>query len=196
MKTIISFITGVFLLITGLGYSQVSVSVNLPAPPMWGPVGYTQVRYYYLPDVEAYYDVSTSMFIYYGGGAWIHRAYLPAQYRNYDLYDGYKVVMPGYHGKTPYIHHKEYKSKYRKGYRGKYQKTVGNRPGSGHSGAKKYQGETHSKKGDGGSYGKPTGHGNDKGNTHSKNYGNKRDQGNKNDQGNKKDHGGGNGKRK
>jgi len=69
------------------------------------------------------------MFIYHGDGAWIHRSFLPARYKNYDLYDGYKVVMNYYHGNTPYTHFKEYSTKYGKGYHGHKQKTNGERPG-------------------------------------------------------------------
>jgi len=68
MKTLNILITGALLVLTIAVQAQVSVSVNIGSPPPWGPAGYTEVRYYYLPDVEAYYDVQTSMFIYYGGG--------------------------------------------------------------------------------------------------------------------------------
>ena len=105
--------------------SQVSVNVNIGTAPQWGPIGYNDARYYYLPDVEAYYDVHSSMFIYYAGGVWLHRTYLPSHHRHYDLYNGYKVVMTDYRGEKPYIHFKEYKIKYKKGYRGPAQKTIG-----------------------------------------------------------------------
>jgi len=113
--------------------SQVSVNVDIGSPPPWGPYGYADARYYYLPDVEAYYDVQSSMFIYFGEGAWIHRAYLPSRYRNYDLYGGYKVVMNDYRGNTPYTHFIEHKMKYGRGYHGPSQKTIGQRPGRGNS---------------------------------------------------------------
>lgn len=116
------------LFLAGNTQAQVSVNVNIGAPPLWGPVGYTEVQYYYLPDVEAYYDVPNSMFIYYVGGTWVHRTYLPRRYRSYDLYGGYKVVMSDYHGHTPYVHYKEHRSKYAKGYRGHEQKSIGERP--------------------------------------------------------------------
>ena len=45
--------------------AQVSVHLSIGTPPSWGPVGYSDVRYYYLPYVDAYYDVQTSMFIYF-----------------------------------------------------------------------------------------------------------------------------------
>lgn len=111
--------------------SQVSVNVNIGSPPLWGPVGYTEERYYYLPDVEAYYDVESSMFIYFGNGVWLHRASLPTRYSNYDLYNGYKVVLTGYHGNSPYNDFHNHKVKYKKGYKGGSQKTIGNKPGNG-----------------------------------------------------------------
>lgn len=111
--------------------AQVSVTVNVGSPPSWGPVGYSDVQYYYLPDVEAYYDLQSSMFIYYGGGVWVRRAYLPTRYKYYDLYSGYKVVLTDYHGNEPYVHFKNHKVKYYKGYKGGKQKTIGEKPGKG-----------------------------------------------------------------
>jgi hypothetical protein len=128
MKTIKLFVAGLLLLFATTAESQISVSINLGTPPQWGPVGYTDVRYYYLPDVEAYYDVPSSMFIYFNGVNWIHRSYLPSRYRNYDLYNGYKVVMTDYRGNTPYTNFREYRTKYAKGYRGQPQKNYGERP--------------------------------------------------------------------
>lgn len=133
MKNLKIFILLTGLLITSAMKAQVSVNVNIGSPPQWGPVGYTETRYYYLPDVEAYYDVQTSMFIYFGDGVWLHRGSLPGRYRDYDLYNGYKVVMTDYHGHEPYIHFKDYKRKYSKGYRGGPQKTIGSHPGKGNS---------------------------------------------------------------
>ena len=124
---------GIAIIMSNPIKAQVSVNINIGSPPMWGPVGYAEVRYYYLPDVEAYYYIQTSMFIYYGGGVWIHRTYLPSIYSNYDLYGGYKVVMVDYYGTTPYVNFKEHKVKYKKGYRGPSQKTIGVRSGNGHS---------------------------------------------------------------
>jgi len=127
MKAIKLLVLGMVLAFAGAAQGQISVNVHIGTPPAWGPYGYEGVRYYYLPDVEAYYDVQTSMFIYLSGQNWIHRSYLPSRYRNYDLYHGYKVVMKDYHGNTPYYNHNAYKSRYGKGYRGAQQRTIGNR---------------------------------------------------------------------
>jgi len=133
MKTLKVIIGLLVFFLAGAVQSQVSVNAKTGSPPPWGPVGYAGVRYYYLPDVEAYYDVQSSMFIYYTGGSWVHKTYLPSRYSNYDLYSGYKVVMTGYRGNTPYTHFTEYKSKYARGYRDIAQKTIGERPGKGNS---------------------------------------------------------------
>ncbi len=111
--------------------AQISVNLNVGTPPLWGPSGYSDARYYYLPDVDSYYDVQSQRFIYYSGNTWVHRKSLPNQYRNYDLYNGYKVVLTDYRGKAPYTYYKQHKVKYAKGYRGAPQKNIGNRPGNG-----------------------------------------------------------------
>ena len=123
-------------ILSGALQAQVSVNVNIGTPPLWGPVGYTEVRYYYLPDVESYYDIQASMFIIYVEGEWIHRTNLPSRYKSYDLYDGYKVVLTDYHGNAPYIYFTDHKTKYGKGYRGPAQKTYGEKPGKGNQGDK------------------------------------------------------------
>lgn len=144
MKSIKYLVLGIGLIFASEAHAQVSVNVNMGSPPQWGPVGYSGVQYYYLPDVEAYYDVRSSNFIYFSGGNWIHRKQLPNHYRNYDLYNGYKVVMTDYRGKAPYTYYKEHKSKYAKGYHGKYQKTNGYKPGKGNN---KSNGNGNNKKG-------------------------------------------------
>ena len=122
---------GMMLLLSFTVKAQLSVHVNIGTPPPWGPTGYAESRYYYLPDIEAYYDIQNSMYIYNEGGVWVHRGYLPQRYRNYDLYGGYKVVMTDYHGDAPYAHFNEHRMKYGHGYRGAPQRTYHERPGGG-----------------------------------------------------------------
>ncbi|HEY9221739.1 MAG TPA: hypothetical protein VIO43_09220 [Lutibacter sp.] len=158
MKAIRIIMIGIGLIFASEMQAQLSVNVNIGTPPMWGPSGYSNVRYYYLPDVEAYYDVQSSNFIYFSGNTWVRHTYLPRQYRNYDLYNGYKVVMTDYRGNAPYKYYNQHKSKYAKGYKGKYQKTVGNR--SGHSNGNKQGNGNHNSNGNG------NGNGNNKGKKH------------------------------
>jgi hypothetical protein len=125
MKTLKLIALGIILFASSAIHAQVSVNVNLGSPPAWGPSGYSNVDYYYLPDVEAYYDIRATQFIYLNGGTWTRSRYLPGQYRNYNLYNGYKVVLNDYHGSRPYSNFKSHKVKYYKGYHGKPQKSIG-----------------------------------------------------------------------
>lgn len=177
MKTIKLLAIGTLLFFAGSVQAQISVHLNLGTPPQWGPTGYSDVRYYYLPDIEAYYDVPSSMFIYFNGVTWVHRTYLPSRYRNYDLYNGYKVVMRDYRGNTPYTHFREHKRQYTKGYRGKEQHNIGQRPDRGN-----YNDRNYSRSRSNQNY--------NRGN----NQGNRRE--NDRHKGNDRDHGKGNGKHK
>jgi hypothetical protein len=156
MKALKYIGAGTALLLAGILQAQVSVNVNIGTPPLWGPVGYTEVRYYYLPDVEAYYDIQAAMFICYVDGNWVHRTNLPSRYKSYDLYGGYKVVLTDYHGTAPYSYFKDHKSKYAKGYHGPAQNTYGENPGNGNKGK------------NGGDEGKGKGEGKSHGNGHEK----------------------------
>lgn len=91
--------------------AQVSLNVNIGSQPLWGPTGYDHVDYYYLPDIESYYYVPKRQFVYLDNGAWVFRSSLPSRYSNYDLYNGYKVVI---NSPRPYLHFKEQKVKYAK----------------------------------------------------------------------------------
>jgi len=143
MKTVKIIALGMILFLACSMQGQVSVRLNVGTPPQWGPANYDDARYYYLPDIESYYDVPNSMFIYYSGNRWIHSRYLPGRYRNYDLYGGYKVVMNDYRGNRPYEHFREYRTRYARGYRGHEQRNIGSRYGDrgrGHEGVQSYRG--------------------------------------------------------
>lgn len=127
MKKLKLIVIGILFFIVATIEAQVSVNINLGSPPSWGPVGYSNVEYYYLPDIESYYDIQNSQFICLNHGKWYRYRHLPSAYRHYDLYNGYKVVLNDYRGSRPYSYFKNHKVKYYKGYKGKPQKNIGNR---------------------------------------------------------------------
>jgi hypothetical protein len=93
--------------------AQFRLNVNIGVQPAWGPAGYDYAEYYYLPDIEAYYSVPERQFIYFDDGRWIQSGYLPDRCRNYDLYNGYKVVI---NERNPWYHFNDHRSLYA-GYR-------------------------------------------------------------------------------
>lgn len=93
--------------------AQVSVSVNanIGNQPLWGPAGYDYAQFYYLPDLDMYYDVQARQFVYPDRGRWVYTTSLPVNYRNYDLYGGYKVVI---NDQRPYMRHDVYRNQYKR----------------------------------------------------------------------------------
>ncbi len=129
MKTLKIGITAFLVLLVTTTFGQVTVTIGTPPP--WGPFGYTEVRYYYLPDIEIYYDVHLGHYVYFDKGKWYRNRNLPVRYRNYDFYSGYKVVLSDYNGNTPHQHFKSHRVNYPKGYKGKPQKAIGPKKGKG-----------------------------------------------------------------
>ena len=149
--------------------AQISLNVNIGAQPSWGPAGYEQASYYYLPDIETYYYVPKKQFIYLNNGKWMFTNSLPSRYASYNLYNGYKVVL---NSPRPYLNFESDRSKYSKykGWKGKQAtlKSKGIPPGQ----AKKMVGSRSAKpftpgngngNGKGNGDGKGNGHGNGNG---------------------------------
>ncbi len=107
-----------------LGYHQqaaaqvgISVNINIGSQPVWGPTGYDYARYYYFPDIDAYYSIPNHQYIYFDGGRQVIATALPARF-NFDLYSGYKVVI---NEPRPYLHPEVCRAKYAqyRGWKGK-----------------------------------------------------------------------------
>jgi hypothetical protein len=99
---------------------RVGVNINIGSQPVWGPVGYDYVDYYYLPDIGVYYYVPRHQFIYLSGGRWIFSASLPGRYRDYDIYSGYKVVI---NEPRPYLRDNVFRERYSP-YRGRRDQVI------------------------------------------------------------------------
>lgn len=98
--------------------AQVKTTVTLPD---WGVAGYENARYYYIPATETYYDIRKGEYVYQQEGKWVRTTTLPTQYKDYDLYDGYKVVLED--EKEPFADYDALRIKYAKDYKGEPQKT-------------------------------------------------------------------------
>ncbi|MBV7532412.1 hypothetical protein [Chitinophaga sp. sic0106] len=98
-------------------FAQVRVNINIGSQPLWGPVGYDYVQYYYLPDVDAYYDVAGRQFIYLERNRWVYGAALPGYY-HCDIDRCYKVVV---NERDPFRRAAYYRNTYGR-YKGYYDK--------------------------------------------------------------------------
>ncbi|WP_419700140.1 hypothetical protein [Mucilaginibacter sp. NFX135] len=100
--------------------AQISLSINIGNQPEWGPTGYDHADYYYLPDVDSYYDINAHQYVYLNNNVWVHGAALPPRFGNYDVYHSYKVVV---NQPTPWVHNDVIRRKY-VSYRGRRDQTI------------------------------------------------------------------------
>ena len=91
--------------------AQVRVNFNIASQPIWGPTGYDYVNYYYLPDIDAYYNVPQRRYYYMENNRWRSGANLPTRYRGTDLYNTRKVVV---NESSPWTKNNVNKTKYAK----------------------------------------------------------------------------------
>jgi len=110
MRTLKLLVLGMLFIVSSSVQSQVSVNVNIGPRPVWAPVeGYSTVDYYYIPEVNSYYDTHSSVFVYLNGNNWVRSRQLPSHYNHYDLKKCRKVALKGYRGKQPYSHYVNHK---------------------------------------------------------------------------------------
>lgn len=99
------FLLSFLLLGMGIGsvsQAQINVQVNLGGQPQWGPAGVSAAQYYYMPELNVYYNVRTSKYTYFKGNKWVTKSKLPGKYKKHNLFRTYKVVI---NQSTPWQYH-------------------------------------------------------------------------------------------
>lgn len=131
MKKVI--LTLVLFCCCGLSQAQVAVNVNIGSAPAWAPPTPAGVEYYYLPDIDSYYDVRTTEYIYVTNGRWNRSRTLPVAYRTYHHSPSRTIIINDYHGRSPWVNHKVHKVKYKgpKKSEGKHPRGKGHAKGHG-----------------------------------------------------------------
>lgn len=118
MKLLKSFILAAVLLLSASLFSGCmmmaptrTVTTVSYENPQWAPPYYSGARYYYLPDLELYYDLGNREYIFLMNGRWHFSPYLPSIYGNYDLENSFCIVM-NVNVYKPWLHHQYYVSHY------------------------------------------------------------------------------------
>jgi hypothetical protein len=119
MKKLVIIFSGIFFLIPCM-QSQILLGLkpiieenkNIPETT-------NQLRYYFYPNLDAYFDLKNSNFIYVQLGNWITNGEIPSNYRGYSLYNNYRVEIKDYFGETPYINLNENRKNFPQDYRGR-----------------------------------------------------------------------------
>ncbi|MBC5838759.1 hypothetical protein [Flavobacterium muglaense] len=122
MKTLKLIATGIILLVSSASNAQLSISLNIGNAPVYRNA--VAVDYYYLPDIQTYFDVRANQYVYLERGNWKRSRNLPVYYRDYDVRNGYRVALNDCHGNQPYKNYNNDRARYYVGYRGENQRTA------------------------------------------------------------------------
>lgn len=119
MKTLKLIATGIILFAASTSSkAQLSVNVNIGAPAVvvrsaaWVPQNHVGVDFYYLPEIESYYDINAGLYVYLNNGNWCRTRYVPVQYRDYDLVHARRIALSGYRGNRPYAYYNNHNVRY------------------------------------------------------------------------------------
>ena len=80
--------------------------------PLFNPVTNCQLRYYYFPNLEAYFDNLELVYHYKVNGQWQKAESLPTNYGGYSLYNKVRVAITDFDGEEPYQLLKTHKKMY------------------------------------------------------------------------------------
>jgi len=119
MKTIKVLAVMALILLSVSGFSQGNVYGNDRSSgihpnyvaPVWAPPFYEGARYFYIPDLECYYDLLTREFIFLYDGQWFYSPNIPPIYGDFDLNNSFVVVI-NIHIYEPWLHHQYFLSHY------------------------------------------------------------------------------------
>lgn len=72
----------------------------------------TDFRYFYFPNIEAYFDTQEKVYLYRDNGEWVEAEELPKNYGGYSLYNKSRVAITDYKGEEPYLLLQAHKKKF------------------------------------------------------------------------------------
>lgn len=108
MKTIKNLFLLVLFFTCSISSAQTSSDSKATAPT----TKKTEIRYWYFPNLEAYFDLQEKVYLYKQDGEWVEDEVLPPHYGGYSLYNNVRVNIEDYDGDEPYLMLAEHKKKY------------------------------------------------------------------------------------
>ena len=119
LKTALAALFGLLVLGSApAAQAQVRVGVQLGAP-VWGPPVGPNMQYYYIPELDAYYDLYNQSYLFFDGYNWVSSYALPPAYAGLNPYQFHPVPL-AYVGPQPWLfvrQYPQYVAPYRRYYR-------------------------------------------------------------------------------
>ncbi|NMH28916.1 hypothetical protein [Flavobacterium silvaticum] len=107
MKTVKVMLV-LFLVLSGFeGFTQ-----NADEKIKFDPETNCKIRYYYYPNLEAYFDMEKNTFTYKVNGKWTTTASIPSGYRGYSLFNKSNVAINDYDDDNPVQFLDQHRKKY------------------------------------------------------------------------------------
>lgn len=97
MKLKIAHLLFICLLLSSVSYSQGSLSTP-KAPKNTESLDNSATRYYYYPNLQAYYDSQTNLYLFRVNKQWVSAESFPENYGGYSLYNKHRVKIEDYYG--------------------------------------------------------------------------------------------------
>lgn len=109
MKNLKFTLIAFFLIAVSAANAQTAVT---EAPKSSDPVTNCELRYYYFPNLEAYFDTKKNIYYFKQQGEWITASDIPTGYRGYSLFNKCRVAITDYDDEDPTqfinLHKKQY----------------------------------------------------------------------------------------
>jgi len=96
MRCLKRFGLAILLVISVNGFTGCGLTFPLTnnyTDPAWAPPHHPGARYYYIPDIEIYYDLSDHNFAYLNNGLWIFTPQFPSIYAGFDLFNAFIITL-------------------------------------------------------------------------------------------------------
>ncbi|MBS7786685.1 hypothetical protein KIH23_05205 [Flavobacterium sp. CYK-55] len=101
----------IVIIFTHLSQAQ-SEAKQTSTAPLVDPVTNCQLRYYYFPNIEAYFDTQKRFYYFKQDGDWITADEIPEGYRGYSIYNKVNIFINDYDDEDPCqfieLHRKKY----------------------------------------------------------------------------------------
>jgi hypothetical protein len=119
MKTTTLIVLGMMLFSTQFSTAQAKIDTLYIRNANVDPSAFVEIRYYYFPNLQAYFDTKRALYIYKQNGSWVTSETIDFNARGYCLKNGMHVMIKGYLGDKPYILLEQHKIMYPANYSSK-----------------------------------------------------------------------------
>lgn len=123
MKKITYIVLGILIFSSYQFQAQVQIDTIYINSKSNTSSSFVEVRYYYFPNLQAYFDTKKGMYLYIKNGNWVTSENIDMNSRGYCLNNGFYEMIKDYLGDDPITQFESHKIKYPANYSSKPKRT-------------------------------------------------------------------------